>query len=82
MEDTKNIEEKIRKGRLGESIDKEVKDQLNRIESKIDELMQIIKESLLEENPRRTNPRINPTNPKSESNISLEELNARLDRFM
>lgn len=59
-----------------------MEDQLKRLETKIDVLTLIIKELLLEGNPRRTIPKINPTNPKSESNISLEELNARLDRFM
>lgn len=62
-------------------MDNKVKDQLNRIETKIDELTQIIKESLLEENPRRTVPRFKSIKPRSESEISLEELNARLDKF-
>lgn len=63
-------------------MDKEVKDQLNRIETKIYELTQIIKESLLEENPRRTVPKLKSIKPRIESEISLEELNARLDKFM
>jgi len=62
-------------------MDKDVKDQLNRIESKIDGLTNILEDSLSERKPIRRVSKPDSCEPRGESKISLEELNARLDRL-
>lgn len=59
-------------------MDKDVKDQLNRIEDKIDTLTNLIKGSHYEWKPQK---RVSKPEPRQESRISNEELEARLDRL-
>lgn len=62
-------------------MDNDVRNQLNRIEVKIDELTNLLHESISVVKHRRhiSRPKSYESNQKGE--ISLEELNARLDRL-
>lgn len=59
-------------------MDKDVKDQLNRIEDKIDKLTNLIRDSHSEWKPQK---RVSKPESRQESKISDEELEARLDRL-
>ena len=59
----------------------EVKEQLDRIEGKIDELLNRLGESPLEKRRRDRTLNEQSSEASEESEISLEELNERLDRL-
>lgn len=59
----------------------EIKEQLDRIEGKVDELLSRLGESPLEREHRVKFLNEQSSKASEESEISLEELNARLDRL-
>ncbi|MDR9857672.1 hypothetical protein RJP21_29200 [Paenibacillus sp. VCA1] len=60
----------------------ELKEQLDRIESKIDKLLDRLGESPLEKRRREGASKQNSSKTSQETEISLEELNARLDKLI
>ncbi|WP_162944381.1 hypothetical protein [Paenibacillus aceti] len=60
----------------------EIKEQLDRIEGKIDELLDGLGESSLSRRHRDRASKQEFSEPRPKSKLSLEELNARLDKLI